>query len=65
MLHVCESAQRVTTYPWAAEGAGGEARGGSANRPRPVARTHTHTGAEVVEGSACGPVTCFSKHRWR
>lgn len=40
-MHVCESAQRVMTYPWAAEGAGGEARGGSANRPRPVARTHT------------------------
>ncbi len=59
MLCVCvcvfESARRVVTYPWAAEGAGGEARGGSANRPRPVAQTHT--GAEVICGiNMC---TCY------
>lgn len=31
--------ERVVTYPWAAEGAGGEAGRGSTNRPRPVAQT--------------------------
>lgn len=31
------------TYPWAAEGAGGEARRGSTNRPRPVAKTSDNT----------------------
>lgn len=46
-MYVCvcvfESARRVVTYPWAAEGAGGEARGGSTNRPRPVAQTRKNT----------------------
>lgn len=32
---------------------------------RDLWQEHTTRGAEVVEGSACGPVTCFSKHRWR
>lgn len=41
VLHVCVG--RVVTYPWAAEGAGGEARGGSTNRPRPVAQTRKNT----------------------
>lgn len=43
---VFEKVLGVMTYPWAAEGAGGEARGGSTNRPRPVAQTckNTHRG---------------------
>lgn len=38
-----ESTLRVVTYPWAAEGAGGETGGGSTNRPRPVAQTGKNT----------------------
>lgn len=44
-----ENDQTALTYPWAAEWAGGEARGSSANRPRPVTQTHKNTyGAEVI-----------------
>ena len=43
---VFESAPGTVTYPWAAEGAGGEAGGGAANRPRPVAQGGKNTGAE-------------------
>lgn len=52
MLYMCMcvfgKVLRVVTYPWAAEGAGGEARGGSTNRPRPVAQTRKNTRAEVI-----------------
>lgn len=34
---------RITTHPWAAERAGGETRGGSTNRPRPVVQTCENT----------------------
>lgn len=43
-----ENDPTVVTYPWAAEGAGGQAGGGSANRPRPVRRTHKNTYKEEV-----------------
>lgn len=40
---MCVSALRVGTHPRAAEGAGGQAGGGSANGPRPMAQTHKTT----------------------
>ena len=59
-----ESALRVVTYTWAAERAGGEARGGSTNRPRPVAKSHKNTnrGRSNLWVPSCVPVTCFGKH---